>query len=1027
MWWSNDLTGVTGDFGDFDGKPTNWQVNIPLNLWENNITISGSNIYNVTTNKSVFIKRKLADTQIIYVNKYNTSPIVPYISWETAATNIQDAVDVAITGNTVLVTNGIYYPTNQITVTEAITVKSVNGAKKTIVNGSHSHRCFYLNNDSTIDGFTITNGNNGGVYGGTVNNCIISGNAGGGIIGSTVNNCIISGNLGNYGGGADACRVNNSTISRNRARVKGGGIYGCIVTNSIIWDNHANYGDNYYSSIITYSCSYPLPSGEGNISNNPQFISASDFHLQKISPCINAGTNYPYAFATTDLDENTRIINGIVDMGVYEFNGAFVDITNDSTTVSYNITSYMISGTNDSSVIGSMWVLNEATGKQINFPASSSWVSPPLSLDVGTNTIVVTGSNLWDGIGSDVIVITRAEYGAGIPFLQITTSNMWIPYDKNSCVVAGTNNINIVGTMAWHNNAASTNWFNRNGVTWNIIVNGLIEGQNIIEIMGTNIYGHFTNDFVNIYRETLEEIKPFINITNIPVIVSYPQTTAKISGTNLNIAGQLVWINDRKPESTNLFALGFSTIVNNLAEGSNIIEVLGTNMYGYFTNDFVSIYRETWEKVHPFIDITNTPDVLLYFITTTDVSGTNLNIAGDAAWLNDRKPETTNLFALGFSTTVNNLAEGNNLIEIFGTNIYGHFTNDTILIRRQTLEEAAPVNVMASDGDYSNNVQISWSASPGANKYRVYRNGSALTDGFKLISIELSETNFTDTTVIPDAIYYYMVKAGNDNIWSGFSASDSGYAKLSQPIGFSATDGDYNDKVVVSWTNIVGVTEYQLYRSLSNDITNATLLSTLISNNYTDTNIIPGILYYYWIKVIATVGNSVFNDNGYAKLSRPTGVSATDGVYYDRVAITWSNVVGAKEYSIFRSQDSGTNGLIKIGNVVNNSYEDAAVILCTKYYYRVQGIANVGNSDLSTSDSGYALFTAVPIGGWKYKVGKKFDILKGKDIVPMLAANLLAGWQIGIASISADGTLTNFNGPHSLENKKNKNESVKVS
>jgi len=62
-----------------------------------------------------------------------------------------------------------------------------------------------------------------------------------------------------------------------------------------------------------------LPSGMGNISNDPQFISGSDFHLQLTSPCIDAGTNLPYVYTTTDLDGNARNFGGTVDMGCYEF------------------------------------------------------------------------------------------------------------------------------------------------------------------------------------------------------------------------------------------------------------------------------------------------------------------------------------------------------------------------------------------------------------------------------------------------------------------------------------------------------------------------------------------------------------------------------------------------------------------------------------------------------------------------------------------------------------------------------------
>ena len=105
----------------------------------------------------------------------------PYTSWETAATSIQDAVDAAVTpGDTVLVSNGTYYLTSQIIVTNDVTVQSVNGADVTIVDGQDNRRGFFLAGSAVISGFTITRGIEaafgGGIYfdhGGTARNCTI--------------------------------------------------------------------------------------------------------------------------------------------------------------------------------------------------------------------------------------------------------------------------------------------------------------------------------------------------------------------------------------------------------------------------------------------------------------------------------------------------------------------------------------------------------------------------------------------------------------------------------------------------------------------------------------------------------------------------------------------------------------------------------------------------------------------------------------------------------------------------------------
>ena len=93
-------------------------------------------------------QKTLADTR--YVNVNNPTPSAPYTSWTTAATNIQAAVDAAITSDTVLVTNGTYYPSDEISLTKALTVKSVNGAAVTIVDGNRAHRCFNVSSEGVV-------------------------------------------------------------------------------------------------------------------------------------------------------------------------------------------------------------------------------------------------------------------------------------------------------------------------------------------------------------------------------------------------------------------------------------------------------------------------------------------------------------------------------------------------------------------------------------------------------------------------------------------------------------------------------------------------------------------------------------------------------------------------------------------------------------------------------------------------------------------------------------------------------------
>jgi parallel beta-helix repeat protein len=299
---------------------------------------------------------------VYYVDVNSTNPVVPYSSWATAATNIQDAVNHTINGDLVLVTNGVYQTggrksntadvTNRVMVPNAVTIESVNGPLATIIQGyqppvgisnaSNAVRCAFLGNNAVLAGFTLSGGsagsgnyiNGGGVScvspNSVVSNCIVTGNvasgAGGGIyLGSAVN-CLIVSNTADAGGGAGTCVLSNCTVVKNAANgpataPRGGGVDNCTVDNCIIFYNTAVAGgtSNYSGSKFNFSCSAPPPIGTSNIASPPAFVNLAtgNFHLQIGSPCIDSGFN-GYVAAGTDLDGNPRIVNGTVDMGAYE-------------------------------------------------------------------------------------------------------------------------------------------------------------------------------------------------------------------------------------------------------------------------------------------------------------------------------------------------------------------------------------------------------------------------------------------------------------------------------------------------------------------------------------------------------------------------------------------------------------------------------------------------------------------------------------------------------------------------------------
>ncbi|HLH55573.1 MAG TPA: choice-of-anchor Q domain-containing protein [Verrucomicrobiae bacterium] len=191
-------------------------------------------------------------TPSYYVAAANAHPQPPYSSWATAATNIQNAVDVALPGTVVMVTNGTYV--GGVAVPKPLALVGVNGPLFTIIDGAGTNACASLASGASLTGFTATNGN--GFFGGGVQcastnafltNCTLAGNralSGAGISGGTLYNCTLSGNSGDGGGGATGSTLYNCTLIGNSAfgRVaSGGGAESCTLYNCTLRDNSSGW------------------------------------------------------------------------------------------------------------------------------------------------------------------------------------------------------------------------------------------------------------------------------------------------------------------------------------------------------------------------------------------------------------------------------------------------------------------------------------------------------------------------------------------------------------------------------------------------------------------------------------------------------------------------------------------------------------------------------------------------------------------------------------------------------------------
>ncbi len=220
-----------------------------------------------------------------YVSPWGGS-VPPYDSWDTAATNLMDAVQAASAGETVWVTNGVYQTASadglglasRLALTNEVDVRSVNGASFTVIEGAphddvtslgaNATRAVYMT-AGTLDGFTLRKGytsdsgiegenDGGGIYaaGGTQSNCRVAGNFGQTAGGAYLTMCLVSNGLFEMNSSEtgprvkvdrqvklDHCHINNTDSQFPGLRILG--IDGTLVTNASPFtsaDNGTDFG-----------------------------------------------------------------------------------------------------------------------------------------------------------------------------------------------------------------------------------------------------------------------------------------------------------------------------------------------------------------------------------------------------------------------------------------------------------------------------------------------------------------------------------------------------------------------------------------------------------------------------------------------------------------------------------------------------------------------------------------------------------------------------------------------------------------
>ena len=165
-----------------------------------------------------------------------------------------------------------------------------------------------------------------------------------------------------------------------------------------------------------------------------------------------------------------------------------------------------------------------------------------------------------------------------------------------------------------------------------------------------------------------------------------------------------------------------------------------------------------------------------------------------------------------------------------------------------------------------------------------------------------------------------------------------------------------NDNVVigVSWNADSRATSYTVYRRESGSAQWQVLKSGITDTLYKDTNVEPGITYYYTVEGVNGSYRSPTKDetgvSATIAIKTPANVTMTGAVPSpDGVTVTWQAAQYAKTYVVYRKPANTNSWAIIARSVAGTSYVDTAAAPGSPYTYTVRGVA----ADGKTMSSGY--------------------------------------------------------------------------
>ncbi|MGL4387887.1 MAG: fibronectin type III domain-containing protein, partial [Brevinema sp.] len=147
-------------------------------------------------------------------------------------------------------------------------------------------------------------------------------------------------------------------------------------------------------------------------------------------------------------------------------------------------------------------------------------------------------------------------------------------------------------------------------------------------------------------------------------------------------------------------------------------------------------------------------------------------------------------------------------------------------------------NLFSKSGEYRDKIILSWDYIPFVDSYLLFRSESSTTIGVQIASLNDNVLSYEDRDIESSKIYYYTLiyqnssAIGRTEPIKSYLKSENSPAKVEN---ITASQGDFDDKIILSWKSLGENISYQICR-FNPKTSTWKEIAISIQNTYTDSN-----------------------------------------------------------------------------------------------------------------------------------------------------------------------------------------------